>query len=152
MARRAGVKTGVGTRYQRESARLAGSEALRGWINTGSSLGRRCLVRAHSSASWRLLISAAAHRVRPVRAGCSFRAHQGFWLRDERSVGPFPAGSKQQPPSQPHQARSIGPSEFSSPAGKGLRSPCCRILLGNLCSFQSLSWRDARFPVYTEIY
>jgi hypothetical protein len=36
-----------------------------------------------AAAGFRLLISAAAHRVRSVRAGCSFRAHPGFWLRDQ---------------------------------------------------------------------
>jgi hypothetical protein len=30
-----------------------------------------------------VVISAAAHRVRPVRAGYSLRAHPGFWLRDQ---------------------------------------------------------------------
>ena len=53
-----------------------------------------------------------------------------------------------------HQDRSIGPSEFSSPAAR--KGPCdgalCGILLGNHYSFHSLSWRDAQFPVYTEIY
>ena len=43
------------------------------------------------------LISAAAHRVRPVRAGCSFRAHPGFWLRDQYSPV---VRNQQYPPSQ----------------------------------------------------
>jgi hypothetical protein len=41
------------------------------------------LIQLAAAARWQLLISAAAHRVRPVRAGCSFRAHPGFRLRDQ---------------------------------------------------------------------
>jgi hypothetical protein len=36
------------------------------------------LIQLAAAAGLSLLISAAAHRVRPVRAGCSFRAHPGF--------------------------------------------------------------------------
>jgi hypothetical protein len=44
------------------------------------------LIQMGAAAGFRLLISAAAHRVRPVpvRAGCSFRAHPGFWLRNHQ--------------------------------------------------------------------
>eukprot|EP01047_Picozoa_sp_COSAG01_P101541 COSAG01_NODE_31260_length_600_cov_73.003992_1_plen_44_part_10 len=41
------------------------------------------LIQMEAAARWRLLISAAAHWVRSVRAGCSFRAHPSFWLRDQ---------------------------------------------------------------------
>ena len=41
------------------------------------------LIQLGAAAHWRLLISAAAHRVCPQAAASSLRAHPGFWLRDQ---------------------------------------------------------------------
>jgi hypothetical protein len=41
------------------------------------------LIQLAAAARWRLLISAAAHRVIPPRDTAGWWAHPGFWLRDQ---------------------------------------------------------------------